>query len=470
LFKPLSGPTTPSSPTFPNGASYIEHTITVRQYDGPITVPNDLTISSLGGVFNTADYSPAALSTSLLSNVKNEAYPKPILNADCVFTNSYNDIVTNTPYGKLITRFWQVKNCGGSNLNLQANAQGSVVQRIYVNNTMNSCPTTLTLNSKMSNPSVAISAPVSCKLAVKSNFNAIQSMKFTINYDPSLLDFVNIQSAGLNITNSDYNNASSGKISFVWTSATPITLANDAEIFQLNFTRKSLNFLRNNAIYITGDIVPIEVINQNLDCVNVAFDACSPDFTQTYNTSICPSSVDLSNFIPAALKTPNRTFTYHDISNGATLSSSIVSPTANTIYYIKSLTSEGCMDETSVAITIKSVTACSSPSISNQGGPVIVNPCTCFGNKLFAEGIVILSLPNQIWTVQNTTFLNMNTGLPFPPGTVFTELPGVVNSQGYVRYSLVGYHKDAAGYIINAVSSTFPNLALSQSNFCFSTH
>lgn len=110
------------------------------------------------------------------------------------------------------------------------------------------------------------------------------------------------------------------------------------------------------------------------------------------------------------------------------------------------------------------------PTISNQGGLVINQPCICIGNKNFAEGIIILSMPNQVWTIQNSTLLDLNTSLLISIGTTFVELPGVVNAQGQVKYSLVGYHKDGLGYYVNAISTSYPNLVLSQSNFCISTH
>lgn len=121
-------------------------------------------------------------------------------------------------------------------------------------------------------------------------------------------------------------------------------------------------------------------------------------------------------------------------------------------------------------IYVTNTTNTAPPTISIQGALVITQPCTCIGNKQFADGIVILSAPNEIWTIQNTTLLNMVTGLPFIPGTQFTELPGVVNAQGQVKYSLMGYSKDGIGFNLSAVSASYPNLVLSQSNFCISTH
>ncbi|MBK7095713.1 MAG: lamin tail domain-containing protein [Saprospiraceae bacterium] len=100
------------------------------------------------------------------------------------------------------------------------------------------------------------------------------------------------------------------------------------------------------------------------------------------------------------------------------------------------------------------------PTISNSGGPTIADPCTCAGNGLFDEEVVVTSFTGETWTVSaNSGFLNPVTFSPFPIAT-----PLVETTAGSGIYTLVGVHLDDVGYILSVTNGT---TTLSISNECW---
>ena len=126
---------------------------------------------------------------------------------------------------------------------------------------------------------------------------------------------------------------------------------------------------------------------------------------------------------------------------------------------------------------VVTVSATSCASIANTGGtiaanlPLITDPCTCIGNNIFSEDVIITSFPGEIWTVAaGTTLLDPATMTAYAVGVQFTQLPGAPNALGQVEYKLNGRHLSGVGYVLKAVSASYAGAApLTQSNTCTST-
>ena len=115
--------------------------------------------------------------------------------------------------------------------------------------------------------------------------------------------------------------------------------------------------------------------------------------------------------------------------------------------------------------TTSPVNSCSTGTITigNSGGTTISDPCTCAGDGLFDEEIVISSSTGENWVLaSNTGYQDPGTGADFAVGTAFVETPA-----GSGSYSLVGQHVDDIGYSITATSTSHPGVVLSISNECW---
>jgi len=121
----------------------------------------------------------------------------------------------------------------------------------------------------------------------------------------------------------------------------------------------------------------------------------------------------------------------------------------------------GCVDVTMTDIFVGS---CIEPSITNddQNDPSILDPCTCIGNGMFSEDVLIISDPGEIWTITSTDLIDPVTMLPFTVGTILSE---TAVSSG--RYTITGYHLDGAGYSLTAESVSHPGIPLTITNTCF---
>ncbi|MCB0704915.1 MAG: HYR domain-containing protein [Saprospiraceae bacterium] len=109
--------------------------------------------------------------------------------------------------------------------------------------------------------------------------------------------------------------------------------------------------------------------------------------------------------------------------------------------------------------------ACGSPDISNAGGPLIADPCTCRGNGEFDEQVVIgPGGPGQAWQVLTTTLLHPATLQPFAPGTPLLQQ---ADGNGQFIYTLAGVHLDGQGYVLQAVSTFYPGVVLEIANTCY---
>ncbi|MFZ4634311.1 MAG: HYR domain-containing protein [Saprospiraceae bacterium] len=116
------------------------------------------------------------------------------------------------------------------------------------------------------------------------------------------------------------------------------------------------------------------------------------------------------------------------------------------------------------AISVNASPVCTPPNIGNTGGPNIHDPCFCIGNGRFSEEVVIGPAgPGQAWRVSSTTLINPSTSLPYPVGTLFTEIP---LGGGLSQYVLAGVHLDGVGYTVAAQSPFYPTTTLSIGNTC----
>ncbi|RMD75401.1 MAG: hypothetical protein D6818_01755, partial [Bacteroidetes bacterium] len=117
-------------------------------------------------------------------------------------------------------------------------------------------------------------------------------------------------------------------------------------------------------------------------------------------------------------------------------------------------------------VQVDASSACIPPSIANEGGPDIADPCTCAGNGWFAEEIVVTAPSGQTWQIATVTGLysDLPGTTPYGAGDLLTEVP---QGGGVSQYILMGYHYDGIGYYIEVESPNYPGLILSIGNTCY---
>ncbi len=121
-------------------------------------------------------------------------------------------------------------------------------------------------------------------------------------------------------------------------------------------------------------------------------------------------------------------------------------------------------DNCTATVNVNASGACVPPMITNIGGPVGFDPCTCRGNGEFDEEVVVEAGTGQTWTIVSTDLINPATMMPYVAGTMLTE---TVIGAGVSTYSLVGIHLDGQGYTIIVDSPANPGAPLEMSNTCF---
>lgn len=95
----------------------------------------------------------------------------------------------------------------------------------------------LSFGEKSANPGEAVCLPVTAR-----NFNDILSMQFSADWNPDMLAFDSLETAGLpglsDMLGVNYNTLEDGKLTFAWIapSLQPVTLPDDAVLFELCFT------------------------------------------------------------------------------------------------------------------------------------------------------------------------------------------------------------------------------------------
>ncbi len=153
---------------------------------------------------------------------------------------------------------------------------------------------------------------------------------------------------------------------------------------------------------------------------------------------------------------------------GATTSSISVMVTVNTSFSVTVTSSAGCSSVATKTIFAKPLTSCIPPSFSNyvvkglHSSPQFTDPCTCIGNGLFSEEVVVTDFPGRNWFINNTTtnpstLLDPATLLPFADGTpLIPVIPVPARTDGRIYYVLSGVHKDGIGYQAFFRSTTFP--------------
>lgn len=103
------------------------------------------------------------------------------------------------------------------------------------------------------------------------DFEDIASMQFTIQFDPSQIQFATIQglnSPGLTAANFGTANVSTGQVSFSWQSqlGSGVTVPDCTPIFQMGFITYYAQYP---SIEINGSIIPIEIIDGNLQQIGL---------------------------------------------------------------------------------------------------------------------------------------------------------------------------------------------------------
>ena len=125
---------------------------------------------------------------------------------------------------------------------------------------------TLTVGTASGDSGTQVCVPITTQ-----NFTTIAGLGFTVNFDPALLQFDSIRAINLaGVSQSSINAPASqpGRLIFTWDNNTAQTLAADASLFELCFSLLGGGGTQS-SISITGDLTPIEAINDNLQAVPV---------------------------------------------------------------------------------------------------------------------------------------------------------------------------------------------------------
>jgi hypothetical protein len=116
-------------------------------------------------------------------------------------------------------------------------------------------------------------------------------------------------------------------------------------------------------------------------------------------------------------------------------------------------------------VSVIASAVCPTPDMAYSGGPNISDPCSCLGNGVFGEEVVVgPDGVGQNWTVVSTTLLNPATNQPYAAGTPLTEVSA---GPGQSIYVISGEHLDGQGYTIEVESPFYPGVVLSISNTCY---
>ncbi len=123
-------------------------------------------------------------------------------------------------------------------------------------------------------------------------------------------------------------------------------------------------------------------------------------------------------------------------------------------------------------VTVLPDLTCPPPDITNEapvginfGSPDIADPCTCLGDGVFGEEVVIgPDIAGGGWVVASTDLVDPSTGMPYPAGFPLTAVPDPANP-GLFYYILEGTHLTAEGYSIVVTSPLWGDLSFS--NTCF---
>ncbi len=105
-----------------------------------------------------------------------------------------------------------------------------------------------------------------------SNFEDMESMQFGIDYSPSILRFERIENIGLDnlLTGTPQSTpvpTDEGKITVNWSNATPVSLSDDAKVFDIVFT--ILTASQGNSIVSVQDIIPLEARRAEVGVVDI---------------------------------------------------------------------------------------------------------------------------------------------------------------------------------------------------------
>ena len=98
------------------------------------------------------------------------------------------------------------------------------------------------------------------------NDDIITGMQFTLQFDPEILEFVNIENKAINLTNININTLrkSEGLIMISWNNAMGININEDESLFKFNFKSKSSGILKD-AVKISSQVTKAEIYNNELE-------------------------------------------------------------------------------------------------------------------------------------------------------------------------------------------------------------
>lgn len=227
----------------------------------------------------------------------------------------------------------------------------------------NGCSDTSSIVVNVNNISVKFVMPEisdSCfkiiELPVKvASFSNIISTQFTIGWDTSNLQFLNISNfgtTGLRFSTSNFglSNTINGNISFSWSDPTlnGVSLADSSLFFSIKFKVKGKNGITTN-VKISNLPTPIEIIDKNMQTLvannteGVIRIKCIDCIVNIQNGKQLDSICDGNNYVLSAI--PSNNINYIWFNNGSQLSqtnSNTISINLPGEYYVKSTNEFGC--------------------------------------------------------------------------------------------------------------------------------
>lgn len=98
----------------------------------------------------------------------------------------------------------------------------------------------------------------------------VSGFQFTLKYDPTVLDFVNVEKNSISLTSANINAArrDQGIITFSWNAASGLNLFEDQSLFKINFKSITSGSVKD-VIAITSDLTKAEIYNDELKVSNL---------------------------------------------------------------------------------------------------------------------------------------------------------------------------------------------------------
>ncbi len=184
------------------------------------------------------------------------------------------------------------------------------------------------------------------------NFDKIVGMQYTLSFDETSLEFVNVSSDALNITaqNVNANNADLGLISMSWSDYKSTSLDSDEEVYTLTFRAKANNVLTNTIYGMSSELTQTEAYNNDLEVLNLNLEVRNTDMsngfalgqntpnpfdTDTQISFTLPESMiaQLSIYDVAGRKITTINNTYNKGQNVITIDNTLLEGATGVLYY-----------------------------------------------------------------------------------------------------------------------------------------